>query len=384
MIKEVTFKNFRRFDDLRLPLARVTVLTGVNGVGKTTVLEGLYCLFSETKLDVLPLSRYAKTLGVTINQSPVPHMPFGVFARPNINYHLFWRECPIFDQAECSVGALSDNGLEWLWTYQKANASDLDKALTDNYHPIDSTVEFALWNWSKCGEQFDPQTEQSSIIDERFQRAQFLSYTDGLFFLPQTNLPSSIKNMSLCRYLEFSTLRVSPNKLSFELSKSLTQALRIINPHVTDVRLIDNEGGLSVILDDKYSVSLGAIGNGAVTLVSALLVIVDLIEQAQKVPTDAPVFLLIDEMGAGIHYSIMLAVWKHIRVLMNGNQNIQFVFTTHSNDCIRAFCEEFVGSDAAKIVRLHQTKTKNMIVPTVYCSEDNFGDIIEDNMEVRG
>ena len=42
MIKSVTLKDFRGLDELKVPLSPATMLTGINGVGKTSVLEGLF------------------------------------------------------------------------------------------------------------------------------------------------------------------------------------------------------------------------------------------------------------------------------------------------------------------------------------------------------
>jgi len=359
MITSVEFENFRGLNELILPLSQATMLTGVNGAGKTSVLEGLYCLFSETRLDVSPISRYNKSIDFLVNQSA--NVPFGFTARQGYNYKLFWDECPSYECSECSVKAKSDNKLSWIWKYKRAKLNDLDKKLTiNNPIPVDSSSEFALWIWLING------IETS--------RAQILAPDDGLYLLPLET-----KAASICRYLDFASIRLQPNKLSFQKSKQLTEALKIINPHITDIRLTDIKNGLSVVLDDSKSVTLGAIGNGAVTWVSALIAILDVVEHSQS---DMPVIVLIDEMGAGIHYSIMRDVWKYIREFIKQNRNIQFVFTSHSDDCVRAFCEVFHNLDA-NVVRLHRTATDGKITHTEYLN-DSFENIINGDWEVRG
>jgi AAA15 family ATPase/GTPase len=42
MLKNVEITHFRGLDNVSIPLKRITVLTGCNGVGKTTVLEALH------------------------------------------------------------------------------------------------------------------------------------------------------------------------------------------------------------------------------------------------------------------------------------------------------------------------------------------------------
>ncbi|GHV90994.1 hypothetical protein AGMMS50268_14970 [Spirochaetia bacterium] len=379
MINLVTFNNFRGLDELNLPLSQITMLTGVNCIGKTSVLEGLYCLFSETRLDVSPLSRYNRTIGFIINQGV--NAPMGFAARHGYNYKLFWNECPTYEQNECSVKAKADDNLIWSWTYKKASFADIDKLMTINSPvPVDSSTEFALWNWSCGGTRINKTNHQKEIINnKKIIRAQILAPDGGLYLLPPTAQTSSI-----CRYLDFSSIRSMPQKLSFSMSRLLTEALQIINPRVTDVRLTDISSGLSVVLDDKYSVTLGTIGNGAVTWASALIAIFEVIESFNdKTPSDVPIIILIDEIGAGIHYSVMLAIWEYLKNFAQKYPNLQFVTTSHSDDCVHAFCEAFSDENSASIVRLHRTKIENKIIPTPYLKE-HFKHIASGDWEVRG
>ena len=377
MIKLVTLKNFRGLTDLTIPLSYVTMLTGVNGVGKSSVLEGLYCLFSQTRLDVSPLSRYNKSLGLSVNQAA--NIPIGFAVSQNYNYRLFWDECPSYGKIDCSVNARSNNNLSWSWKYKRAKLSDLDKQITaNNPLQVDASSEFALWNWQVRGKVTNSKAHQTQDINENFQRAQLLSQDGGLYLLP-----IETKFMSICQYLDFASIRLQPQKLSFQTARQLTNALRIINPNITDVRLKDVQSGLSVVLDDNNEVSLGTIGNGAVTWASALIAIFDVVELIKNQPPDIPTIILLDEMGAGIHYSIMLNVWTFLCNFCKQNRNIQFVFTSHSDDCIRAFCEAFLIQDDASIVRLHQTSVEKKVVPTEY-KKESFQSIIDGEWEVRG
>jgi len=367
MIRSVTLKNFRGLDSLTVPLNSATMLTGINGVGKTSVLEGLYCLFSNTRLDVAPLSRYNKSQGL----APYTHvgMPFNLAARQTYNYKLFWDECPIYGCGTCSVEAASTH-YTWHWQYQKGKYNDLDKdMIINNMVHVDAATEFALWQWDKKGE--------SETITTR--RAQVLNPDGGLYLLPIES-----DYFSMCQYIDFSTISLQPTKLSFQTAKQLTKALQILNPKITDVRLKDIDSGLSVIVSDKYEVSLSTIGNGAVTWASALISIFELVDLLKLQEEEKlPVFVLFDEMGSGIHYSIMLEIWDYLKKFLEQNKNIQFVFNSHSDDCIRAFCEAFRQTKNASIVRLHQSANNSGIIPTEYTS-DEFENIIAGEWEVRG
>jgi len=348
-MNEVTFTNFRGIDKLTIPLARAMMLTGPNGVGKTSILEGLYCLFSETRLDVMPLSRYSRRIGIISN----PHMGFsvGITDHYSYNYDLFWNECPKYGNTSCNVSAQL-NERHWDWAYRRAkNLSELAPELASaanspNWH-IDAFTEFAVWDWSIEG-------------DERHSRAQLLSPTMPGFHI----FPSESKLQSFCRYIDFATIRAMPAKLTFKVSKMLTEALQLINPHVTDIRFEGADSGLSVILNDEYSTSLDTLGNGAVTLVNVLIAVFETLETQTRTMPNAPIFVLIDEIGAAMHYNVMLDVWKYLKLLSERNHSIHYVATSHNTDCVEAFCEVFrdrMVSNEAKLLRLHKEKTEIIV-----------------------
>lgn len=49
MIKELDLKNFKCFENLHLPLKAVNILTGMNGMGKSTIIQSLLLLYQSLK-----------------------------------------------------------------------------------------------------------------------------------------------------------------------------------------------------------------------------------------------------------------------------------------------------------------------------------------------
>jgi len=380
MITSLTLRNFRGFYDTTIPLSQVTMLTGINGIGKTSVLEGLYCLFSETQLDVSPLVRYNRTLGIMFNQFNGIQ---NIVGRQTYNYRLFWDECPMFNEHSCYVSAKSDNGMTWQWSYTKAKITNLDTNILRDASlmgiNIDSSTDVALFEWLIKGITFDKKNHHKNVNNIKRKTAQILNPDGGLYLIPPTSHITSI-----CRYLDFASIRAMPLELPYQIAKKLTDALKIINPKIIDVRISKLENGLSVILDNDIEVTLGTIGNGAVTWASTLIAIFELLEQFRKIQqSNLPIFILIDEIGAGIHYSVMLDIWKYLRDFIEKFPNIQFIMTSHNDDCIRTFCETFIETkNIVNIVRLH--KTHNYEIATTQYNTSQFNNIISGEWEVRG
>ena len=146
MIDSVNLNNFRGFKDITVPLSQVTMLTGINGAGKTTVLEALYCLFSETRLDVSYLARYYRTTGIFSSQF---NGISNIANRPYFNYRLFWEECAMFNERPCAVSAKSSDGTTWKWLYLKGKTPNLGKNLIRDASlmgiPLDSTTDVVYY-----------------------------------------------------------------------------------------------------------------------------------------------------------------------------------------------------------------------------------------------
>jgi len=374
MFNSVTLQNFRGFNDVIVPISRVTLLTGTNAVGKTSVLEGLYCLFSETHLDVSPLVRYNRTLSFVFNQV---NGSLNVTGRHVYNYGLFWDECSASSNLPCYVSAKTDTGTTWQWTYRSAKMSDIDTTLLEKARSmnivIDSFTDIALFDWQIC--------DNGLVEDKDIRRVAQILSMDGLPYLVST------KNqmVSICRYMDFASIKAMPQVLSHQTARKLTRVLNFIDPRIKDIRLSKPEYGLSVVFDDDRESTLGTIGNGAVTLASVCIAIFDIIDWLEKrgQSCDIPIFLLIDEMGAGIHYSVMGNIWKYIWSVLEKYPCIQLISTSHSDDCVRTFCDVFVDKeDVASVVRLHRS-VNNKIISTQY-NTCKFDVIMSGEWEVRG
>ena len=376
MITSVRLQKFRGFDDATIPLTRVTMLTGPNGIGKTSALEGLYCLFSETRLDVAPLCRYDRTVG----SSQWKTMTLPEYAHKFTDYEIFWEECLAFDGRSCSVSAESDDGASRMWTCTISRMSELDDTLHSEAERIsaaNSTSKFAVYSWN-----LHRMNGNGEPIELKMTRAQFLEQYVNLRVFPNGRdiIPSA------CCYVDFAAVPMSLMDLDIAYSRELAQAIRLIDRRITDVRMTGRRRGISVVIDGSREISLGALGTGAVAWSGTLTKMFDIVNAHKRdgLASDQsiPVFVLIDEVGAGVYHSAMDDIWTYFRRFADEHPHVQFVMTSHSDDCVRAFCNAFSdGGDTASVVTMHRTYDGEFGV--IQLTHPYFEEVISGEWEVR-
>ncbi|MBP5786357.1 MAG: ATP/GTP-binding protein [Kiritimatiellae bacterium] len=165
---------------------------------------------------------------------------------------------------------------------------------------------------------------------------------------------------------------------------SIVDAMRILEPRVKSIAFLPSEqpqakaypapiARIVVGLDgESMRLPLGSFGDGMTQLLNIALALVTL--------RDGVVF--IDEVDAGLHYSVMKNLWRLIIKTAVVN-NVQVFASTHSLDCLRGlqvFQEEGIGK-TGEIVTLH-TINPDFPKATRYGMQEIPG-IIEHEIEVR-
>jgi hypothetical protein len=115
-----------------------------------------------------------------------------------------------------------------------------------------------------------------------------------------------------------------------ELQDEVEAALRIIEPNLRNVGLVSNLEGAQVpqarMSTGQDRILLSSLGEGMNRLFGLALALVN----------TKGGFLLIDEIGNGIHYSIQPQLWNFIFTLAH-RLNVQVFATTHTWDAVEAF-----------------------------------------------
>ena len=107
----------------------------------------------------------------------------------------------------------------------------------------------------------------------------------------------------------------------------LLDVLRIIQPHVQDVQILSHQGTPSLWVDVEAGelLPVEAAGGGLVRLLGL----------AVNFFTARGGLIVIDEIENGIHHSALPELWRQIRQL-GDLLDVQSVITTHSIECVRA------------------------------------------------
>ena len=310
MINSITFENFRGLKRLELPqLSQITLLTGRNNAGKSSILEGIFLLMDHS----MPESfvRIGNFRGIYVRMDPSSLWSPAFYGLDTEN--------PICIKADLGGEPCS-------LTYSKDSA-------------------FVLADSSGAGKgtlnQFAASTGKSYTLKYQYlqtdysEEGVFSTNGTGLLKNISTSLPNNqIRLMPNAYYMNFVTFFNGSESLvsdwlgQMELSgkkERIVNALRFIEKDISNLITITNQGDVQVfakIADQTLPVRLS--GDGMFRLLYILLVIM----------SNPDSIVLIDEIETGFHYSMQETLWRLIAEAAREN-NCQVIATTHSYECIR-------------------------------------------------
>lgn len=298
--------HYRGIDGLSLPrLSRANLVTGVNGVGKTALIEAIW----------LFLGRYSPSLLWNANVQRSGN--------------------PVVDP----VRTLSDGMLELEGTEHGS-----PHRLRCTFEAISGLVRSPMVG---VGEDNGPQLPELPVIGRILttldgETAQGSTggmhlTTKGVVVHENPASPSTTSAVIESTKFQLETpdeyLRRYSEMVRAGSKPELTKAINLILPRVEGVEILADDAGksyLSTTTTDGKQLPIHDLGGGAVRLFRLLL---GFFAARQGV-------LLMDEMENGIHYSAFAKVWGHIRQWMDA-WNVQVVATTHSAECIDAAIAAF-------------------------------------------
>ena len=337
-LPDLTIKGFRGIDSLTIPrLGRVTLLTGKNSVGKTTVLEAVRMFAARGRPGVLDeiLTAHQET-AATIDEDgddvSGPDM-LALFHRrgPSTAREAVVGPQSVWGKLRLHIEPLTEQQLEAVWTSLPERVAndfmdDSPQALKAEFHNRSAIVGIAT------GLANGATSRVLSWYPRPLGRAPRRSRFSDDDLLPSPIVcerigPGLLDDASMARYMDKVALT--------EAQDRAIDALRLIfGSEVEDIAIVGRgrrsyyAGPRPIVKFRGYDgpVPLRSLGDGALRLFGLALALANSREG----------FLLIDEAENGIHYSLQREFWRMVLEIAERN-NVQVIATTHGWDCIAGF-----------------------------------------------
>ena len=131
--------------------------------------------------------------------------------------------------------------------------------------------------------------------------------------------------------------------------RELLDMLAVLRPNVRDIEILSHQGKTSLWADvgEQRLLPVEAVGGGVVRLLGLLV----------NFFNARGGLIVIDEIENGIHYSALRDLWRQIRKLST-ELNVQSVITTHSRECVEAAVaiEEEEGLSELVVHQIYETR----------------------------
>jgi predicted ATPase len=326
-LPDLSITDFRGIRRLSInKLGRVSLIAGLNGVGKTTVLEAVRVYAARGDQDVLRevlLSReeFTKILDEDRDRRAYPDYTalfFGRNASPDQPISIG----PVSSQDNLKIEATDIRNVpkshqELLY---KLN-TEATQVLRVTYHDAEVVLPWLSYPLASIGRDSIRHVPRALLRTKVSRR----------------DMPDPINCESLGPGLpENHVLTSYWDKVVLTPQEPLVlKALSLTGQQIDRTAVVGDDGRRSQSLgrrfvakmsDQSQPIPLKSLGDGITRLFAASL--------ALAVSGDG--FLTIDEVENGIHYSIQYEFWRLVLKAAHAN-NVQVLATTHSLDCIKAF-----------------------------------------------
>ena len=323
MIRSVSFQNFRGFKHLELPdLAPITLLSGKNNAGKSTVLEGLFLLVDYN--DPMCFNKICNFRGL-------PFIP---------DFEILWK--PLFYQLNADepiqIFARLEHDTELIYCRE-----DSSSVLPQELKGMTPDAMNRFMSSTQGGYTLGFRFRQKEISYTESRR--FVVRPDGLIaseltgFLDSQGRERAAMPFTLMINSTITALQ-SPVELfgRLELGGRKSEVLEILNKMdqaFSDITAITTNGQTQLYgnMGGKL-LPMRLAGDGMNRL---LFIMLSIMENPNSI-------ILIDEIENGFHYSMYPTIWEAIANAAR-QSNCQVIATTHSYECVTGAIEGIEKAD---------------------------------------
>lgn len=356
MLSSFSVENYRCLSDVTLKdLKRVNLITGINNVGKTSLLEALfiYCGTSnpELLLRVNTLRGYSE-FAIQLDSFVSPPW-IALFKEFNLSNPIYFR------------GFFKGTGARTI------KISHSPKAHSESVKFI--SVKQDESSYASLVQPFLSATLTVEEVGDK--RAYSIIFDQNGMRVEPTPPPPPFPGIFLAARsrLNFKEEANRFGNLDKRKEKAIViDALKIIDNRIKDVSLVltGNEPVLNADIGISHLVPLPDMGEGIVRLLSIIVAIANS-------PNGV---VIIDEIENGFHYSCLGNLWKVIDEVSE-RTNTQVFLTTHSLECIKNAHAVFAEGDYDfALFRLDRIRED---IEVVRYDKDTLGSSFEFGMDVR-
>lgn len=309
MIEKVKIENFKGFDKIELPdLKPITLISGKNNVGKSSILEGIFLFMDHTNTDSFAKLNFLR--GMSLSSTSV-----------NVWEPLFYQ----MDTQKRIRISIAKSGAVSILEY------DRDDAFT----PVnDMNLQPDSMN------QVISAARSAYTLRFRYERGDyeenghFIASPGGIFRnLTTTHEGNYVEPRTLTQFISDRTMKGANviaewfGKLELEGKKQqVIDALRMVDPSIQDLSTIAVNGLVQLYAKmGSQMLPLRLAGDG---INKFLYIILSILSNPESI-------FLIDEVETGFHYSMYQKLWETVARAAHENGS-QVIATTHSYECISA------------------------------------------------
>ena len=301
MITQLELKNFRCFRELRMDELRpITIITGCNGVGKSTILESLFLIIDRNNGEVFRKLNMFRGLShlYPLSSNQWEHLFWEKQVNNPLSINLIWNE-----RQETLLIEKNES-----FSFSNVINLAIEKKISNSHWSKNYPLK-VTYTTPEISELYHLVLDDTFI--QQHPAKPLEKETRAVHYVSSKTMPNIAEMMT---YLE-------DNRL---LDK-LVSCLKLIDFRIEDVYLGFDAGMYDVRVNmGAYSgVSVNNLGDGICKLFQLVLI---LLASPRSI-------LLIDEIENGFHHSRMKDIWKLLAELSDENGS-QIFATTHSYECL--------------------------------------------------
>ena len=358
MVNSITFDNFRGFKHLDMPdMMQITLISGKNNAGKTSVLEGIFLAADHTASESFSKMNMVRGLPTASEPSKLWGPLFYAMNTNNkisICVEIDSRKCFLTYQTDSSFTSLN-NGTSTSGVVNQV-VSTVPSLSTLGYNfKRGSYSEKGSFYLNSLGIQRNVQT---TLENDQIEAMPFLSFMNAAIL-------GAYNDNIMAEWL---------GKIELEDKRQqIIDILKVMEPELQDIFTVLQQNQIQIYSKvNGNRLPLKLAGDGMNRLLYIVLAIT----------TNPNTIILIDEIETGFHYSMHSKIWKVLATAAK-ESNCQIIATTHSYECIDSAVDGVKDADMAHAFCYYRIERIGEETKAIRFSNDLLRYSLENNMEVR-